>query len=74
MDELTGLLCMLPMMLIALLAFVFWVWMLVDCLTNEADTGNDKLIWGVVIFFGSLLGAFLYLVVRRPRRKEQLGR
>jgi len=26
-----------------------WIWMLVDCATKEADTGNNKVVWILVI-------------------------
>lgn len=64
---------LLPLAGLALLAFGFWVWMLVDCATKEASTGNDKLIWVLILIFTHLLGAVLYFVVRRPRRKVELG-
>ncbi len=52
---------------------VFWVWMLVDCVSNEPSEGNDKLIWALVIIFLNFLGAAIYYFVRRPQRIEQLG-
>jgi hypothetical protein len=57
----------------ALLAMGFWIWMLIDCATKESSAGNDKLIWVLIILFTHLLGAFLYCVIRRPRRKAELG-
>jgi hypothetical protein len=59
---------------IVLAATVFWIWMLVDCLTNEPSEGNDKVIWVLVIIFTHGLGALLYFLVRRPRRREETGR
>ncbi|MBK8171601.1 MAG: PLDc_N domain-containing protein [Sandaracinaceae bacterium] len=52
----------------ALLATVFWIWMLVECLTKEPDTGDTKLIWALVIIFTHGLGAVLYFFIRRPQR------
>ncbi|MCH9789287.1 MAG: PLD nuclease N-terminal domain-containing protein, partial [Planctomycetes bacterium] len=52
--------------------FVFWVWMLIDCLKNEPSTGNDKIIWGLVIAFTGI-GALLYYFIRRPERIKQTG-
>lgn len=74
MDLALGLLIMLPLALIGLLGTVFWVWMLVDCLTNESSEGNDKIIWAVVILMTHLLGAALYYFIRRPTRIEELGK
>lgn len=52
----------------------FWIWMLVECITRESSEGNDKLVWILVILFTHLLGALIYLIVRRPKRIEELGR
>jgi len=59
--------------LLVVLVHVFWVWMLVDCLMNESSEGNDKLVWALVIVFTSVLGATIYYLVRRPRRRDELG-
>jgi len=45
--------------------FVFWLWMLIDCLTRPMDS-MDKLLWFLVIFFLPLIGSILYLVLKRP--------
>ena len=53
---------------LGLLGTAFWVWMLIDCALNEPTAGNDKLIWVLIILFAQVLGAILYLLVRRPQR------
>jgi LPXTG-motif cell wall-anchored protein len=41
--------------------------MIVD--TNEPSTGNDKVVWIVIIVFTYIVGALIYYFVRRrPRR------
>lgn len=51
------------------LAIAFWVWMLVDCLKNEAD-GSTKVAWTIVIALAGAIGAPLYYFLRRlPRRR-----
>jgi uncharacterized membrane protein YwaF len=52
----------------AILAFVFWLWMLVDCATKESDQGNNKVVWVLIILFANLPGAAAHFLVRRPRR------
>lgn len=47
---------------------VFWVWMLIDCVTKEPATSDNRLAWALVIAFTHLIGAFAYLFVRRPER------
>ena len=75
-----GMLCFLPLIAFWLACWVFWAWMLFDCLVNESSEGNDKIVCGAVIFFSSsivvipMLGAVAYFFIRRPRRIEELGR
>ena len=59
---------------IALLSFIFWIWMLIDCASNEPSEGNDKMIWMLVIIFLQGLGALVYFFARRPKRKELYGK
>ncbi|MCZ6689851.1 MAG: PLDc N-terminal domain-containing protein [Planctomycetota bacterium] len=54
--------------------FIFWIWMLVDCATNEPSEGNDKIIWILIIIFTHPVGALIYLLVRRPQRISQFGK
>jgi hypothetical protein len=60
--------------LLALFGFLFWLWMLVDCASKESSEGNTKVVWTIIIVFTNLIGAFLYLLVRRPRRYAELHR
>lgn len=52
----------------------FWIWMLVDCLTNKPSDGNDKIIWVLVVVLVGWLGAILYYFVRRPERIRKIGK
>ncbi len=51
-----------------------WIWMLVDCATNETDQGNTKIVGILIILFTNWLGALIYLPERRPQRLKELGR
>jgi len=59
--------------LISLGLFVFWLVELIDCIKNEPNEGNDKLVWILVIVLLHALGALLYLIIRKPQRKERYG-
>ena len=52
-------------------ASLFWIWMLVDCATNEPSEGNDKLVWTLIVLFANVLGAAAYYLVRRPQRQAK---
>jgi hypothetical protein len=52
---------------IAILAFVFWIMMLVDCIQNSRLDSNEKIIWVLVIIFLHALGALIYLLAGRKK-------
>lgn len=60
-----GLFIMLFAVLIGLAVFGFWLWMLIDCLVRQEE---DKLVWLLVIFFLSFVGALVYYFVARKKR------
>jgi prolipoprotein diacylglyceryltransferase len=60
--------------LMYLVSLALWVWMLADCLKKETEEGNTRLIWVIVIVFTYIIGAFLYYLIRRPKRIQELGR
>jgi hypothetical protein len=53
---------------------VLWIWMIIDCAMNEPAEGNEKIVWILVIVFAHVLGALIYLLVRRPERIRQYGK
>ena len=53
---------------IGVLAFAFWLWMLVDCLSSKLPP-TEKLMWVIVIVFLSFLGAMVYMLVGRSKEK-----
>ena len=66
----------LPELLILLIVIgggALWIWMIVDCATNE-PSGSDKIVWILIVLLGGCIGAAIYLLVRRPKRLEQFGR
>ena len=57
-------------MLLSALLFglgAFWIWMLVDCATNENEPGS-KVTWILIILFASLVGAPIYYFARKVPR------
>ncbi|HTK06469.1 MAG TPA: PLD nuclease N-terminal domain-containing protein [Ktedonobacteraceae bacterium] len=55
------------------LVTIFWIWVLVDCLTKEPSEGNDKVAWTLFILGVPLIGALIYYFVRRPERIKTAG-
>jgi uncharacterized membrane protein len=58
----------LIIILLILAGTAFWIWMLVECATQE-PANNDKIVWTIIIVFTHFIGAAIYFFVRRPRRK-----
>ncbi len=59
--------------LVAIASFFLMIWSIVDCVKNEPDEGNEKLTWILVIVFLQIIGALIYIYVRRPQRIKQIG-
>ena len=66
--ELIGCFLILLGFLFSVFGSVFWIWMLIDCVTKERSDGNSQqlLIWVLIIVLLNFLGAILYFFVRRP--------
>ena len=52
---------------------ILWIWMIIDCAVNE-PSGSEKIVWILVILLGGCIGAAIYLLVRRPKRVQQIGK
>jgi phospholipase D-like protein len=73
MTELFGIFFLL-FIILGLALCAFWIWMLIDCISNEPSQGNDKIIWVLVILLLQGIGALIYFFVRRPERIRQVGK
>ena len=47
---------------------IFWIWMLVDCITNNKLRGGSKVCWLLLIFFTHIVGAVIYFFVHCTER------
>jgi hypothetical protein len=58
--------------LIGISGTILWIWMIIDCATKEPQ-GTDKVVWILVILLTHFVGALIYLLVRRPKRIQEVG-
>ena len=56
--------------ILAVAAFAFWVWMIIDCAERKFKDKNDKLIWILVIIFLNWVGALIYYFVVKSKSKK----
>lgn len=61
---------MLVIVGIVILAFVFWIWMLINCLMRKKF--EDKLVWVLVILFLHVIGAILYYVLVKSKNRREM--
>ena len=55
--------------------FVFWLWMLIDCLKRDFKKDYEKIVWVLVIIFLHLIGSLVYyFVVKISEKKEIKGK
>jgi hypothetical protein len=54
--------------LIGAVCFVLWIWMLIDAIQNQSLTGNQRVVWVLVIIFLPCIGALLYFFIGRSSR------
>ena len=55
-------------LILGLVATVFWIWMLVDAATSRSLAGAEKIVWVLLILFLHVLGALLYFFIARKSR------
>ena len=55
---------------IGILLFLFWLWMLIDCLKRDFKGNYDKVVWVLVMIFLHILGAIIYYFVVKIGEKE----
>ena len=52
-------------LVLAIVVGIFWLWMLIDALTNDRLDSTMRIVWAAVIFFFPFIGALVYLFVGR---------
>ena len=62
-----GLFLLLFMGAIGLACFAFWLWMLINAITNKGIADTEKIVWVIVIIFLPFLGSLIYFFVGRPK-------
>lgn len=62
-------LLLLIVVILAILSFIFWVMMLIDCVRRDF---KDKLVWVIILIFASGIGAILYyFIVKKADKKKR---
>ena len=67
-----GIFVLLFLAIVGLLAFVFWIWMIIDAIQNKGLTDGEKIAWVLVVIFLHCIGALLYFLIGHPKRDTPL--
>jgi hypothetical protein len=67
-----GIFMLMFLAIVALLAFVFWIWMIIDAIQNKGLTDGEKIAWVLVVVFLHCVGALLYFLIGHPKRDTPL--
>ena len=54
---------------LAVLSFVFWIWMLIHAVTSKGLSDGEKVAWVLVILFLHFIGALIYFFAGRPKQR-----
>ena len=52
-------------MALGIFSLIFWLWMLVDCILNPSLGISGRILWILLIVFGSVIGAIIYMALGR---------
>ena len=58
----------LIMIILSLVGGIFWLVMFIDCIKREFKDPNAKIAWIAAIFFGSIIGAFIYWIIVKSKK------
>src|SRR3954453_16656446 len=55
---------MIVLWVVGIALTIFWIWMLVDCLTSAMPT-NEKILWAIVMLIVPGFGSLIFFFVKR---------
>ena len=65
---------MLLMIIIGVLAFLFWIWMIVDCAKRNFKNDAEKIVWIIIVVLASWVGALIYYFVIKTSNEKGLSK
>jgi prolipoprotein diacylglyceryltransferase len=59
---------------IAVLALIFWIWMIIDCAKRDFKNETEKIVWILVIVLAGLIGAIIYYFVIKASKTKGVAK
>lgn len=54
-----------------ILAFVFWIFMIIDCAKRKFDNENERIAWILIVVLAGVIGAVIYYFVVKRKGKAR---
>lgn len=62
----------LLVIVLSILLFVFWLWMLIDCIKRKFSDDSQKVVWILLmVFLGVIASLIYYFAVYRESKKRK---
>ena len=61
-------------LVIAFIAFAFWIWMIVDCAQRKFRNDAEKIVWIVLLILLTWVGAIAYYIAVRTLNKKGISK
>ena len=62
-----GLLVLVLGAALSLAGFAFWLWMLINAITNKGLSDGERIVWVLVIIFLPFIGSVIYFIIGRAK-------
>ena len=60
----------LAIIALAILSFIFWIFMIIDVANRKFKSENDKIVWILVVILAGIIGALIYYFVIKKSDKK----
>lgn len=61
----------LLMMGISVVAVIFWILMIVDCVQKKFKNDTERIVWLLVIIFAGIVGALIYYFIVKSKKGKR---
>ena len=66
-----GAVFMLIIFILAILVFIFWISMLIDCIKRRFKEDSEKIVWVLVIILTGIIGALIYYFIVKVHNRRR---
>ncbi|MCL5018701.1 MAG: PLDc N-terminal domain-containing protein [Candidatus Pacearchaeota archaeon] len=57
--------------IVSIFFFVFWIFMIVDCVKRKFKNDTERIVWLLVVIFAGIVGALIYYFVVKSKKGKR---